>query len=379
VTTRNRYFEVIAPATTFTVRTFHPDGSPDLTLPGFSTGTFLVSNSSIEDVARSRVYIKPVGHTKRSVRYYPNISPAFFTNGYSQTYEPVPNNNSAEIQAFVSGHNPTGPSGAAVALLTDNAFRAMSDQVPQEVDLVNFGLDLREMGSLIPSLAENMARTVSGGYLTYAFGWKPFIGDLQKLGHLNATVTKRLNWLKETRGREVRLGYSSSWPYEGTSTIDIGGYSQATLTSSERRFRAGAYLFHLLERLDGIEGQLRAFSSALGLLNPSAVVWERIPFSFVADWFVRTDGIVNSLQLQPFSGAWNLRRISHSFYVKEEWTIKSTYTGATNTFGLLQSTLVVEKYSRAPFLPVSSSLLTETTLTPSQLVLAAALLGAATK
>jgi len=375
---RHRVHEYTGPGTSFLIYVYRPDGSLSQIIPASAAGA-LQNSSDITDTIRLRRYVKPVGHTKRSIRWEPNPSRMTFGNGWSQVYQPAPEfiTNNA-IRIFTASHVPLGPSGAAVASLTDAALRALSDQVPQEVDLVNFVLDLGEMGSLIPSLAENMARTVSGGYLSYAFGWKPFIGDLRKLGHLNQIVADRLKWLRDTRGREVRLGFSSDWPYEGPETMSIED-SSLTLISSRRQFVAGAYLFHLLERLEGMEGNLRAFSSALGLLNPSAVVWERIPFSFVADWFVRTDGIVNSLQLQPFSGLWNLRNISHSFYYKEEWEIKSTRSDVAEFLGQLQATLVVETYTRGPGLPVSSSVLTETSLTPQQLVLAAALLGAATK
>jgi len=272
------------------------------------------------------------------------------------------------------------PSGTVVAAMTDEAFNAFSDQVPQEVDLVNFGLDLRELGALIPSLAENLAKTVSGGFLTYSFGWKPLIGDLKKLGHLAQTVADRLSWLKETRGKFVKLGYQSTWAEDVPWTVSVGGRTFSVVKQTNK-FVAGCYLFHLLERLGGYEGQLRAFSSALGLLNPSAVAWERIPFSFVADWFVRTDGIVNSLKLQPFSGAWDLSRVSHSFtqvVEYEGWDVNNDYT-ELHAPGAFVGTLVARTYRRYPGLPVSASILSTTGLTSGQLALAAALIGAASK
>jgi hypothetical protein len=125
---------------------------------------------------------------------------------------------------------------------------------------------------------------------------------------------------------------------------------------------------------------LRAFSSALGLLNPSAVVWERIPYSFVADWFLRTDGIVNSLKLQPFSGLWQLRDVSHSYTQVLEWDvyyIDSAYVELSTE--QLVGVVHVRKYGRFPGLPVTASILSTPGLTTGQLALAAALIGAASK
>jgi hypothetical protein len=228
-----------------------------------------------------------------------------------------------------------------------------------------------------------MSRTVSGGFLSYSFGWKPFIGDLQKLGHLSQSVSDRLNWLKDTYGRSVRLGFQKSWdnntPTSSTFESSTGETHTISLVKDKHVFRAGGYLFHTLERLEGIEGRVRAFSSALGLLNPSAVVWERIPYSFVADWFVRTNGVVNSLKLQPFPGQWNVRDISHSFSQEVEWAITCSGTDYTSWIGKYCGSIMAKRYNRGTGLPVSSSLLTTTELTTGQLALATALLVNATK
>jgi hypothetical protein len=270
---------------------------------------------------------------------------------------------------------------AAIASLTDEAFNSFTDQVPQEVDVTNFLLDLREMGSLIPSLAENMAKTVSGGFLAYSFGWKPFMSDLKSLGGLTQSVADRLRYLRETYGKVTRLGYTGTWSIGSRDFVYPNNpYYSFKVRKSTQRFVAGCYLFHLLERLEGIEGQIRAFSSALGLLNPSAVVWERIPYSFVADWFVRTDGIVNSLKLQPFAGLWNLRDISHSFLQEIEWEM---YVQNNDYVELdspqLVAVISTRTYVRNPGLPVSASILSTPGLTTGQLALAAALIGAASK
>lgn len=325
-----------------------------------------VEHSSLSASAQMRPgYVGLVSNHNIGARYVGDRS-------YIQVY--------GEPSLLFAQAKPHLPSGTVVAAMTDEAFNAFSDQVPQEVDLVNFGLDLRELGALIPSLAENLAKTVSGGFLTYSFGWKPLIGDLKKLGNLAQTVADRLSWLKETRGKFVKLGYQSTWANDAPWTVSVGGRT-ASVVKQTNKFVAGCYLFHLLERLQGYEGQLRAFSSALGLLNPSAVAWERIPFSFVADWFVRTDGIVNSLKLQPFSGAWNLSRVSHSFTQVVEYEIRDTNNDYVEllTPGFFVGTLVAKTYRRYPGLPVSASILSTTGLTSGQLALAAALIGAASK
>jgi hypothetical protein len=102
---------------------------------------------------------------------------------------------------------------------------------------------------------------------------------------------------------------------------------------------------------------------------------------FVADWFIRTDGIVNSLKIQPFSGVWTLRDISHSFRQTVEWEIRDINDDYLElaTPGRFAGTVVSKTYRRSPGLPVSSSILSTTGLSSGQLALAAALVGAASK
>jgi len=339
-------------------------------------------SENISDTNHNVARIKPVSHFKMTCPWGPLPSSGTYasdpshTDTFSGDREWVIGSPSTML-AFAPGP----PSSEHVAQLADAALDAMSDQVPQEVDLTNFLLDLREMGSLIPALQDNMAKTVSGGYLQYAFGWAPFISDLKKLGNLSKSVHDRLDWLRNTRGRSVRLGFESSWDNNEPETFDFSNFHsyQLRLGRVKNVFRAGGYLFHTLERLSGIEGELRAFSSALGLTNPSAVVWERIPFSFVADWFARTKSITDSLKLQPFPGEWNVREMSHSFKQFVEYDIYCTGSGYSNFVGKHVGTIFFERYTRGQNLPVSSSFLTTTELTSGQLVLATALLVSAAK
>lgn len=272
------------------------------------------------------------------------------------------------------------PSSGVQGKLADDAFTALSEQVPQEVDLFNFLLDFREISGLIPKIEESMLKTVSGGFLSYSFGWAPMISDLKKLGHLSVSVANRLKWLRDTRGKHVRIGFSAAFQVEGHAQ-DLPSFTHGpwTLTpvSSSGQFRAGGTLYHELDRLEGIEGQLRAFASALGLLAPSRVVWERIPFSFVADWFARTKSISDSVVFQPYPGTWQITDVSHSFKQRSETLVRGTSFSLTPLSGVW-GTLVCERYSRGSGLPVSASIF-DGELTTGQLVLAAALIGAATR
>jgi hypothetical protein len=265
--------------------------------------------------------------------------------------------------------------------LADDAFEALVPQVPQEVSIPNFLYELREIGDLIPKLDDSLSKTVSGGYLTYSFGWKPLVGDLQKLGRLMTTVSNRLDYLKKTYGRETRISFSRK--------IDTYDLNQAPFTPDpinggvgfvklQGIYRAGGYLYHRLEGLDGLNGMLRGCAAALGLNNPLGVLWEAIPYSFVADWFGRTQSLLSQQALQPFVGTWDLRRMSHSVDIegiREYWIprLSSSYDPPWNA-AQLAAIQRVHSYTRSPGLPAASTWLTSTQLGSQQQLLASALI-----
>lgn len=337
----------------------------------------------IEDVSGVRQTIKPVHHLKArytgfpvsQVRYDPDFPWYVETTESGHMFHEYPDI-SAHLRNGLVG--PQFPSSGTRGELADKAFDAFFTQVPQEVDIANFLIDFREIGSLIPSIQRNIAATIGGGFLTYSFGWKPLIGDLQKLGSVLETTRKRLAWLRSTYGKPVRLGFSSDFVVSTLNPIPVGS-TTLTIEKVEGRFTAGATLRHQLQRLDGLEGELRGLSAALGLNSPGKILWERIPFSFIVDWVSRVGRLADRGTIQPFSGGWDISNVTHSYKQRVEYK----WTGSTTT-GLAPrgddlGTLVIETYTRDRGLPLSSALFYGRELTPQQLALSAALVGAASK
>nr|QXN75360.1 MAG: hypothetical protein [Grapevine-associated levi-like virus 7] len=267
--------------------------------------------------------------------------------------------------------------------MADQAFEKLVPQVPQEVSLPNFLYELRDVAALVPKLDASMAKTVSGGYLNYQFGWKPFIGDLKKLGSLLDTVNRRLDYLRKTYGKETRISFTTTF-----TAVDIGislfdpksvGISQTSggYTEFEGTFRCGAHLYHKLKGLDGLQGVMRGAAGALGLNNPAGVVWEAIPYSFVADWFGNLGEQIQRQAYQPFEGDWDLRNMSHSFrytFKHETWHGPKAYGADYPDVPYMSYRQSGEHYERGEGLPASGLYLTTTDFGPQQQKLAAALI-----
>lgn len=275
------------------------------------------------------------------------------------------------------------PSSGVVGAAADDALMEFVTQVPQEVDVFNFLLDFKEIGSLIPKLQKSMAATVSGGYLSLQFGWLPMMDDLKKLSTLTNTVAARLNWLKRTRGQRVRLGFYKELEFPNSAKVaqpEADGSYSRVLTQSKAEFRANGTLYHKLEGLDGAEGTLRGMIAALGLNSPSRVAWERIPFSFLVDYFARTQHIAESFTVQPFTGHWEVSNVTSSikllFDCDVAWIRRK---GPTDRWVIPVGKLRGKRYFRYIGLPVSSSKFLEEGLSPKQLAIMAALVAGSVK
>lgn len=338
----------------------------------------------IDDVVRWSTDVKPVLNRSLTVEDFGRpLLHNVYQNNYTESYRNGPvlsylvQDPSVARQVF-----PVIPNSFRSAC-SDEAFEALIPQMPQEVSIPNFLYELREVSDMIPKLEESMAKTVSGGFLTYSFGWKPFVGDLQKLGNLMSQVNRRLDYLRSTYGRETRVTYARKFDASdlGITLLNpqsLGsGASTAGFTKFEGFFRCGGYLYHTLEGLDGFQGTFRGCFAALGLNNPLGVLWEAIPYSFVADWFSNVQEQIQRRAFQPFLGTWEIRHMSHSFrysFEYESWL--GPHPGGVDfpDVPYRQHIQRGEHYQRGRGLPASSLYLTTNDFGPQQQKLAIALL-----
>lgn len=250
--------------------------------------------------------------------------------------------------------------------LGGQAFNAFVAQFPTKVSIANFLYELKDLADLIPRISRNLPKTVAGGYLNLQFGWLPLISDLKALGSVYQSTLSRLEWLRATYGKTVRLGFYSDISYYGTipssSTYLLapGGnaynYILLKLIDYKGIFRANGYLTHYLKGLDEPIAEMKALAAALGLNNPLGVIWEAIPYSFVVDWFAHVSTLLNHLSIQPFEGEWKVDRVTNSVkdvHRYEVWQYSYVAQGfnTPKLLGVAEAT----RYNRYLSLPLTPS------------------------
>lgn len=301
----------------------------------------------------------------------------FSASGYTNTPQRMrPMISTSDVSTFV----PDFPDSLR-SQLNEEAFIAFSTQFPEVISGSEFILGLRQLADLIPKLERSFTKTASGLYLNKKFGWDNLLSDLRAMSSIVATMRQRIEFLKKSRGKPTRLGFFRGDVYKPTLgiTTDFAQYpgwgTRLELKAYRADYRATATLLHLLDHLDDTLGLLRALAFAFGLGNPLKAIWVNLPFSFVVDWFLQVSKHLDRLAAIHPAELWSLSKITHSTRIRVTVNVYQDNRATGDTLKSL-GTVEIDQYDRRVGLPIGLDVYTPTDLSPSQLALMLALLGA---
>jgi len=154
------------------------------------------------------------------------------------------------------------------------------------------------------------AAVLSGGFLYYAFGVAPVINDMRKIAKAGSSYSKKLAKALSNAGRNYSVhrrcggsfnpvltggngmplptGYGPSVDAISHWHADIQKISAPIKICTVRGIRDHKYLTSGFQELDYL-------MSRFGATGPASFAWERIPFSFVVDWFIDVSGVLHRL------------------------------------------------------------------------------------
>lgn len=193
------------------------------------------------------------------------------------------------------GTNPL-PTVDTSALVT----KALSRTNPNrpDIQLPVFFWELRELPDLIRIAGRTLLGTAGKGYLTWQFGWRPLIQDLQTLFQTHDLIERRVkNLEKLSRGSGLRRRYNGP---TDTAKTQYPNYSIGTGAVAD--IRANVQFNSLrkvwvtvrwvpsgMTALPQTDSERRDFARRqVWGLTPGQIpshVWEALPWSWLADWF----------------------------------------------------------------------------------------------
>ncbi len=142
---------------------------------------------------------------------------------------------------------------------------------------------------------KGVAKSVAGLNLAWSFGWKPTAGDLQAFAQATLGLTAKLEAFKNLLNAKLKSRYKNY----SQSLIRTGTYTSGLDTTGWRAVLAQDVVSYIVYQpqpfavMGEVELYLRAVLDSLGFeLNPR-IIWDAIPFSFVADWFVGVGNVLD--------------------------------------------------------------------------------------
>lgn len=115
---------------------------------------------------------------------------------------------------------------------------------------------------------------LADSFLQCKYGWMPLVNDVYAAAQLTAELLNRTN----VPDVIVKAGSLSS---KSLSIQNESNYPSLKYSASGEQLYSVSYTYHAKV----IDDALRV-TSALGFTNPLPAIWELIPYSFVADWFL---------------------------------------------------------------------------------------------
>jgi hypothetical protein len=184
---------------------------------------------------------------------------------------------------------------ALLLLERTNPFRA-------ELSVPVFIKELVEIGGMFRLVARTFAGFAGGAYLNYKFGWQTFVEDLRTLNSITKALesrVKEINSLKKHGGlrrsvfldarsgnyQDLNRAINSTWGW--ICKADVSGSAHVKVHGTIRWVPTRDFSKDL-EKLNVVN---LAFRKLFDLEKIDAqTVWEMIPFSWLADYFIDIGG-----------------------------------------------------------------------------------------
>lgn len=210
--------------------------------------------------------------------------------------------------------------------------------------------------------AFGVGKELSKRWLEYQFGWRPLVDDIHAAAKFIQDSVKTRAMLfsavRTTKVRSVDYLPSSGWYHSGTT--------DSTLSCRVKLYAA-------------IEDSVLHRLAEVGLIDPVGVLWELVPFSFIADWITPIGSLLSALHategLRFVGGSVTWRVVCKT---TNQWRRPHVTSLVCNTFG--ENTTEIHAIFRNVFVDFPTpDIYTKSPFSTTHVLDAIALIGSAIK
>lgn len=140
-------------------------------------------------------------------------------------------------------------------------------------------------GKNFGEVIKHFSKDVSGGYLSWVFGYKPVIKDLKAAFNAHRNIERRLNYLRSKQGNFIKVHsrqlLNSGEPF---APLDSNGFLGTTAVKREGNGILSVSCEARVRTDIDLTQTFASYAEYFGLNDVIGLSWDLIPFSFVVDW-----------------------------------------------------------------------------------------------
>ena len=235
--------------------------------------------------------------------------------------------------------------------LEDLCAKGLRQMLPRAEDLsggfnlVNFIAELRDIKQMFQlwKSSDTLAKNFSSGVLNWELAWKPFIGDCTTILTKISKIYKYIEvWNEQAASGEIFTRHAdvSKYVQDYVEDVDthvvsesqsgpheISGWQHYHVTTSDVITRTKTKMFtHLYYRPGHIDtsdllDMTSMWFDVLGGGDGLSIVWEAVPFSFVADWFFGIGDFLEQFEKDAFGVPYTIVDFGYSIKRTEEYYV----------------------------------------------------------
>jgi hypothetical protein len=184
----------------------------------------------------------------------------------------------------------------------------------------------------------HLAKTASGAFLAWKFGLKPILSDIEAIHRYLPKLQSDVK--RHADGDKIR--YSSVgrpvWTFVATGSQGSLNGHVVDIRQPHGKLNSDPEVRYVLVVKPTVKYGTTFFQKADAFMtrfatSPASLLWEKIPFSFVVDWFVDLRGVLravdNSVGFAPYEVVSFTR--SHSYHLESSltWENRNSCDGAS--------------------------------------------------